>query len=91
MRTFKAKYNEKGENYEYDFLCVDTPYDALTFEKNEELIKNNNNVIGETFWFHDRYTGYYKDENYNERTANDLYHGFIDVVLRPAMWYKCGE
>ena len=91
LRTFKAKSNEKGENYEYDFLCVDTPYDALTFEKNEELIKNSNNIIGETFWFHDRFTADFEDENYNERTANDLYHGFIDVVLRPAMWYKCDE
>lgn len=85
LRTFNHR------NFGYNFLCVDTPYDVLTYEMNEKLLKNNNYIIGNTFWFDDNFIYDYKDPNYNEHLANDLDHGHIDVVLRPAMWYKLSE
>ena len=72
----------------YDFLCVDTPYYFSTYD-DETFIKNNNYIIGNTFWFHDRFTEDYRKKNiYSDIVAKDLDNGLVNVVLRPAMWYR---
>ena len=78
LRDFREK------NGVYDFKCVDSGYTAsqYSFDVDHDYeIKNKNNYIGTPFWFSDVYT--------SEVYDNDLWHGFIDLVLRPAMWYKC--
>ena len=83
LRTFKTTDNS------YNFLCVDTPYDALTFEMNEGILNDRYYIRGNTFWFNDKFISDPTDARYNKKIADDLYHGFVDVVIRPAMWYKC--
>ena len=73
---------EIGEGI-YDFKCLSPKYTISEYEwdkSNGFPIRDNDNTILKPFWF----------STANE-DSDDLWHNFVDVVLRPAMWYECEE
>lgn len=76
LRTYRERNNK------YDFKCVDDIFSPFQYEMdNDKQIQNSNNYIGTTFWFLDKYL--------KDSYSDDMWNGFIDIVYRPAMWYKC--
>ena len=76
LRTFRENNNQ------YDFRCVDDIFSPLQYEMDyDNQIKDNNNYIGTIFWFLDKYL--------KDSYSDDMWYGHIDIVYRPAMWYRC--